>query len=231
MCAHSTASHAQTSRFCCLATSLFFPRPLIRSCRALIRGGASQHRNALQRRSGERVGVSVTHYSHSTARSTEPVHHNTHKYICRTCLVHLLRSLFSQLTSPRIHHNGLHKYFDTECHATTTPVGGNLTRSERQNSELQTDRNVLNNLTATQIDFDSARQLSAEATHENIVVRKEAQESSAQTRISEKVARGELHTLERNVCSALLDQNQQFQAENIKGEQEMPPINLYKNLQ
>ena len=71
----------------------------------------------------------------------------------------------------------------------------------------------------TQIDFDSARKLSADGDsvlgpggYENIVVRKEAQESSAQTRISEKVARGELHTLERNVCYALLDQNQQFQA-------------------
>ena len=37
VCAHSTSSHAQTSRFCCLATSLFFPRQLFRFCRTLIR--------------------------------------------------------------------------------------------------------------------------------------------------------------------------------------------------
>ena len=114
MCAHSTASHAQTSRFCCLATSLFFPRPLIRSCRALIRGGASQHRNALQRRSGERVGVSVMHHSHSTARFRGPAHYNTHTYTCSTCLAHLLRSPLSRDMSSRIHINGLQQYDDTD---------------------------------------------------------------------------------------------------------------------
>ena len=93
-------------------------------------------------------------------------------------------------------------------HPTTVLAGGNLTRSLVSSTTVITDR-IRQREATLSADGDS---ILGAGGYENIVVRKEAQESSAQTRISEKVARGDLHTGERNVCSALSDQNQQFQA-------------------
>ena len=136
------------------------------------------------------VGVSVMHHSHSTTGFRGPAHYNTHTYTCSTCLAHLLRSPLSRVMSSRIHINGLQQYDDTDWSPDYSTC---WRKSHPKSCEQHNSLHRPNSTARGNSPLKTTQFLDLKDT-ENIVVRKEAQESSVQRRISEKVARGDLHT-------------------------------------
>ena len=133
MCAHSTTSHAQKIPLlllCHLLVVFATVDSVLSSSHSLRCFAASVRAATAIWRKGWRQRHAPQPFNYAIQRAYTHVH-----------LQHVFGS-FAPITlfttyEPKNPHQWLAKNDDTECHATTILVGRNLTRSERQNSELQ----------------------------------------------------------------------------------------------